>query len=392
MYKVMMMAPVPFFEDRGTPMRILEISRSLQSLGNRVTVYTYPLGRSVPGIQIVRSPRIPWYVDLPPGPTYRKILLDGLLAGTSLCGIASRSYDIAHASLHEGLAISSLMRVFKKIPLVFDAHGSLTDEMVAHNFVTKKGLEYKLWHTLESFLDRQADAIIASSPVNVERIITVMGVDRRKVFLVGEGVDTERFRPKYYVSDLKEKLGIPQSRKVVVYLGLLSRGQGTCCLMRAIPHVLSHYDNVHFLVMGYPNSERYARMARALGILERVTFTGKINYNDAPQYLCLGDIAVAPKISLQSEGNGKVYNYMASGLPTVAFDHPVNRYILGECGIYAKMADEISLAQCLVKLLGDEKFAGTLASQVRERAVKTHTWASVAKRVMEIYQMVAEKA
>ena len=387
-----MMAPVPFFEDRGTPMRILEITRSLQSLGNCVTVYTYPLGRSVPGIQIVRSPPIPWCMDLRPGPTYRKILLDGLLTCTSLCGMASRSFDIAHANLHEGLAISSLMRVFKKIPVIFDAHGSLTDEMITHGFVTEKSYQYKMWHMLESFLDRQADAIIATSPVNVERIVTTMRIDRQKVFLVGDGVDTEHFRPGYYVSDLKEKLEIPSGRRVVVYLGLLGKGQGTDCLVRAIPHVLSCFDDVHFLIMGYPDSERYAKMVKALGISDRVTFTGRINYNDAPQYLCLGDIAVAPKISLQSEGNGKIYNYMASGLPTVAFDHPVNRYILGECGIYAKMSDEVSLAQCLVKLLGDEKLTSILASGVRKRAVMTHTWASVAKRVMEIYQLVTGKA
>ena len=55
-----------------------------------------------------------------------------------------------------------------------------------------------------------------------------------------------------------------------------------------------------------------------------MTFTGKILYEDAPRYLALGDIATAPKISA-TEGSGKILNYMALGLPTVAFTMPVSQ-------------------------------------------------------------------
>ncbi len=58
-----------------------------------------------------------------------------------------------------------------------------------------------------------------------------------------------------------------------------------------------------------------------------VAFTGKIPYDRAPEYLAFGDVAVAPKLSA-TEGSGKILNYMAMGLPVVAYDTPVSREYL----------------------------------------------------------------
>ncbi|MCZ7665714.1 MAG: hypothetical protein M5U34_00020 [Chloroflexi bacterium] len=54
--------------------------------------------------------------------------------------------------------------------------------------------------------------------------------------------------------------------------------------------------------MGYPNVAHYETISQNLGIQDILTFTGKVEYRDAPLYLSLGDIAVAPKMS-SSEGS-----------------------------------------------------------------------------------------
>ena len=117
--------------------------------------------------------------------------------------------------------------------------------------------------------------------------------------------------------------------------------------------------------MGYPDVERYREMAVRLDIAGNATFTGRIDYREAPRYLCLGDIAVSAKLS-KTEANGKVYNYIAAGLPTVCFDTPVNREILGDSGIYAKFGDKGSLSDAIVDILSDPEKLEMLKMAIRK--------------------------
>ena len=134
---------------------------------------------------------------------------------------------------------------------------------------------------------------------------------------------------------LKHELGVPPASKLIVYLGLLAEYQGTGLLLEAMQRIAQERQDVHLLLMGFPDLDFYRQKAEALGIRARVTFTGRVPYEKAPAYLALGDVAVAPKLSM-TEGAGKLLNYMAVGLPTVAFDTPVAREYLGTLGALAE--------------------------------------------------------
>ena len=116
---------------------------------------------------------------------------------------------------------------------------------------------------------------------------------------------------------------------------MLAPYQGINVLMEAAQQLLPTMPDVHFLIMGYPGVDRYRRLASSLGIADHVTLPGRILYSDLHAYLALGDVAVAPKMS-ETEGSGKIPNYMAMGLPIVTFDTPVSREYLGDIGIYAR--------------------------------------------------------
>jgi len=116
-------------------------------------------------------------------------------------------------------------------------------------------------------------------------------------------------------------------------------------------------------------------------------FAGKILHEEIPRYLSLADVAVSPKIST-TEANLKLFSYMAMGLPTVVFDNPVNREILGNFGVYAKMGDIKSLAAALVGLLQDQTRAHQLGAQCRQKATNDYSWLAVGKRLTNIYDTV----
>ena len=104
--------------------------------------------------------------------------------------------------------------------------------------------------------------------------------------------------------------------------------------------------------MGFPNEAAYRDAADAAGLAGHMHFTGRVPYADAPEMLRVLDIAVAPKRS-ESEGNGKVLNYMAAGLPVVAYDGPVARELLGDAGLRVPVGSVEGLAEGLLRYLAD---------------------------------------
>jgi glycosyltransferase involved in cell wall biosynthesis len=181
-------------------------------------------------------------------------------------------------------------------------------------------------------------------------------------------------------------LGIPPGRKIVVYLGLLAGYQGTDALLQAAALLVQQFDDIHFLIMGFPAVEHYRQMASNLGVAERTTFTGKIPYQQARDHLALGDMAVAPKLSA-TEGSGKILNYMAMGLPTVAFDTPVSREYLKDAGIYATSGDPASLAQALARGLSEVNDQRR-GQKLRQMAVEDYSWDRAADTVLRAYRTV----
>jgi YD repeat-containing protein len=394
-FRVLMLAPTSFFADYGCHVRILEEARVLQRLGHQVTIVTYANGNFVPGLDIRRTLPIPWRRDYVVGSSRHKIAFDALLGLKTLQLLAQERFDVVHAHLHEGALIGLVLGRLFRVPVVFDFQGSLTGEMLDHHFL-KEGLLARVLLRLETWIDHRSARILTST-TNAERLlIEQFGCRPARVRALPDCVDTTQFRPadNYAPEDrlaLRQELGIPPERKLIVYLGLLAEYQGTGLLLEAVRRIVSERQDIHLLLMGFPSVEFYRQRAAALGVSEFVTFTGRIPYSEAPAYLALGDVAVAPKLSL-TEGAGKLLNYMAVGLPVVAFDTPVAREYLGSDGALAVRGDVESLAS---KLLAYAHLADTAPEQLRatgqrlrQRAIQTFSWDKAGRLIVQAYQDV----
>jgi Glycosyltransferase len=144
---------------------------------------------------------------------------------------------------------------------------------------------------------------------------------------------------------------------------------------------------VRWLVMGYPGAECWQRAAADAGVQGDVIFTGRVPYANAPRMLALGDIAIAPKLSL-TEGSGKILNYMAMGLPTVAFDTPAQREYLGSLGVYAPVGDSAALAQGVADLLDRPALRRALGERLRRVAVQQFGWDRAAATLLTVYRQL----
>jgi glycosyltransferase involved in cell wall biosynthesis len=206
-----------------------------------------------------------------------------------------------------------------------------------------------------------------------------------RVSVMLDRINTDLFRPMEPPPGLRERLGIPDG-PVVVYLGMLRDSYGVSTLLEAARIVAARTPSVHFLLMGYPNVEHYRSKAETMGLAGRIFFSGAVSYFEAAGYLALGDVAVAPKPETQSGANSKVLNYMAVGLPVVAFDTDLNRTMLGELGVYAEPGSARSFAEGVMALLSDPTRRRAMGLALRDRVVKLFAWADGARELEEAYR------
>jgi glycosyltransferase involved in cell wall biosynthesis len=383
-----MVAPTSFFSDYGGHIRILEETLALSALGAKITIATYYKGGDVPGIDIRRTAALPWRADYEVGSSRHKLAFDlFLFVKTLRLGLKIKP-DLVHGHMHEGALIGGVVARILGIPLIFDYQGGLSSEMIDHGFLKIDGFSHRVIRRLERFICHLPDVTLTSSLRAKEMLNSEFGVASRRIEPLPDCVDTNRFDPQgHSISEkreLRRKLGIADDAKIVAYLGLLADYQGTPHLVEAAARLKEWDENVHFLIMGFPRAEQYRQYAKDLGVADKVTFTGKINYEDAPQYLSLGDIAVSAKMTT-SEGSGKVLNYMAMAQPVVAYDTPVHREYLADLGVYAKVGDSASLAEEIRTLINDEKKMRLLGTELRKRAGKKYSWLSAGTKIINLY-------
>ena len=383
--RVLMIAPTPYFSDRGCHVRIYEEARALTKLGHEVCIVTYHLGRDMPGVRVVRIPPVSWYGKLEAGPSWHKPYLDILLLWKALLELRFFRPHLIHAHLHEGALIGSVLKCIFRIPLLFDYQGSLSGESLNHGFFREGSLLLKLFKGMEYFIDRRADHIVTSSDCGREELVREWGIAPEKVVNLIDGVDTDVFCPCSR-SEARRELGISDDVRLVVYLGLFNHYQGVDLLLDVIGRVKGAAPDVRFLLMGFPDAE-YRRKAREMGIDDIITFTGRVPYDRAPLYLSAGDLAVSPKLTL-TEANGKLFNYMACGLPTVVFDNQINREILGGEGIYVEHGNAPQMADTIIATLYDDERMISLSKQVRERAITIHSWNARSRQLESVYRML----
>ena len=381
---------MPFMEDRGCPIRVYGESKGLIELGHRVDVLCYHLGREVPEpIKTQRIVRIPWYNRIEAGASYHKVYLDTLMLLKSLNTIRRNRYDILHAHLHEGAAIAQLLNLLKiNKPVIFDAQGSLTGEMMAHGFLKQSSFMSGLWKLIESKIYSGSSIILASSQHLIDMIVNNFNIPKEKLKFIPDGVDIKFFNPDLYTGEEVRQEYNLGNNNVVVFTGLFSQYQGLNFLIEeVIPKVVKERADTKFLLVGYP-LDKYKKLSQRAGLQENIVFTDKQRFDKMPAFLKAADIAVTPKFMKMGEANLKILSYMAMGLPTVSFDYSYNKQILRDSCLTAKPNDAEGFAEAILTLLDNPKKRRSMGDTARNIAQNEYSWVSTAKKIVEAYSEV----
>ena len=210
------------------------------------------------------------------------------------------------------------------------------------------------------------------------------------------GVDTDRFRPDPSArAELRARYGLGDRPTVVCVSRLVPR-KGQDMLIRALPAIRDRVDGAALVVVGGgPHLETLQRLATDTGVVEHVTFTAGVPFDELAAYYALGDVFAMPcrtrGAGLDVEGLGIVFlEASATGIPVVAGDSggAPETVLEGETGHVVNGRDVAAIAAAVSSLLADPDAAVRMGARGREWVMAQWRWDTLAARMGNL--LVAE--
>ena len=384
-------APTPFFADRGCHIRIRNEIEALRESGVRVILCTYPLGVDPAGIDIRRTARIPGYTQVDAGFSPYKFVADILLFLLVLRTAWQERPDVLHAHLHEGALIGWAVRLclfWRRLPLIMDTQGSLSGELVGYGTICGRGRLVRMIRAVERYICRLPQLFFCSSTRSLDMLHRAFGVEEARLVLLNDVVP-EHFFACRDAAALRNELGVPLERTVVLYSGSLLPGKGVHHVLDAIAALHGRRPDLLFVLIGYPVEEVQGHL-EAKGLADEVRLVGRVPYDDLARWLAVADIALEPKEEVSGEASGKVLHYMAAGLPVVCFDTVNNRQLLGDLGYYAEPG-AAQFAAAIQRAVDDPSHRRERGRAGREVVQRTYSFVAIREIMHTWYRRLRDR-
>ena len=234
------------------------------------------------------------------------------------------------------------------------------------------------WATMP-YMARKADRIIAVSHHTRSRAIAVLGLDPARVSVVYHGVDPRQFPP----SATGDRRGDGEP-PFFLSLGNTKPYKNTRAAVEAFARVAAAHPTVRLFVTGRGDSrQNLGALARSLGIVDRVVFTGPVTHE---RLLTLLHGAVALVFPSLVEGFGlPLIEAMSAGCPIVGSSAPTVAEICGDAALLPSPADVEAIAAAMLEMLQNASARETLRARGLERAA-SFTWDRCARETLAVYR------
>jgi len=330
---------------------------------------------------------------IPCNSTDRVFPLDNWSFNRSLAGMA----DIIKANVYESHTVSAyglqkaLVKKGVNMPFLHTIHGVLADEYAQAqlrggmstrgrltNFFMKKLAK------IEKESAMNATLVVTVSKYSQEKILQFYGVDSRKIRIVPNGVDTEKFNPANNSLLVKERLRAT-NRQIVLFVGRLIPRKGLFYLVEAAKHIVKERSETLFVIVGEgPLKSHLIAEVEAGNLGNNFAFLGDVSESELPSVYGCADVFAFPSIQ---EGQGiALLEAQASGKPVVAFDITGVReaVVEKETGLLVK-PDIVELAEAVLKLLSDDSLRQKMGERGRNFVRNNFTWDICAQRMRDVY-------
>jgi glycosyltransferase involved in cell wall biosynthesis len=299
-------------------------------------------------------------------------------------------FDVIH--IHDARSFQGICTYLwdkmKQVPYVFQPHGSFLSSMPEP--CNLRMLKLFLDKFVSNKIVKNASKIIALSRFESEQYKR-MDVPGEKIAIIPNGIDLSEYGVLPPKGAFKRKFGIPEEKKIILYLGRIHRTKGIEFLVKVYAYLVKKMGcKGAVLVMagpdnGYINEAR--ALANSLEVYHSTVFTGFISSEDKLKALVDAEVFVTPSF----------YGFPITFLEACAVGTPILTTNLGD--VLEWIDDKVgfttqptlqNLAKAIYKIISDEELQRKFSRNCVEIVKSNFSIEKVVEKLETVYEEVIE--
>lgn len=225
---------------------------------------------------------------------------------------------------------------------------------------------------------QKAKGIVSTNKAKVDHIKEMYHVSSERMIAVPNGFDEKLFLSTISREDARERCGLPDNRKIVLYSGSVQKWKGAYL----IEEIASAFPDYLFVILGANKND-------AVG---NVRYIQSRPYAEVPLYLRSADILLAPYEQIEERALYyfspiKLFEYMASGTPCIVTDLPAIREVVSEHEVTFSRFSKEGFIEAINDVFAEYDKALGRAKSAKEISM-AYTWRSRAERILSWMQNI----
>jgi PEP-CTERM/exosortase A-associated glycosyltransferase len=280
------------------------------------------------------------------------------------------------------------------IPVVYEVRAFWEDAAVDHGTTTEGSLRYRLTRALETHALKRVDHVFTICE-GLRRDIVARGIAADRVTVIPNAVNVDSFRMSGVADTaLQARLGLVDC-EVVGFIGSFYAYEGLDLLLEAMPALLARRPRLRLLLVGGgPQEANLKAQADALGIADKVVFTGRVPHSEVQRYYDLVDVLAYPRHSMRLTELVtplKPLEAMAQGRIFVASDVGGHKELIrdGETGMLFPAGDAGALCDAVDRLFEHRAGWEALRQAGRHFVEAERTWRNSVANYVPVYGALA---
>lgn len=390
---ILVLAPHPFFQARGTPLAVKTVLEFLSARGHQVDLLTLHEGEDVdiPNCRIHRIPRPFGIRNIRPGFSFKKVVCDVFMFVKCLRMVRQNRYDLIHA-VEESAFIAAAAQAVTGIPYVYDMDSSLAEQLV--DAYPHLQFAFSTLRRCEAFAVRRSLGVLTvcaalqglarghapGKPVGLVEDTTLLVAETGPLGN-GQGPDSQL------------PAAVDGTGPVAMYVGNLEHYQGIGLLLDGFRNTLTRVPDAHLVIVGGLEEDiaRYSRRTQQLGIASQVHFIGPRPVSLLQGLLRRADVLVSPRLKGLNTPM-KIYSYLDSGTAVLATRLPTHTQVLNDQTAYLVAPSPEAVGEGLAVLLNDPALRSRLATQAKAYVQREFTPEAAQRKLGTFYSMMELKA